>query len=475
MDGNKLYCSAPNDKSETGRCDGVIDYDDGFNFLVCQKCGVRYRVNELAKSIKDETIIVKGRRTKRMRVVARRNNVTISQAEDNIDKIFNQPTTKIQKNEVGKPVGALKVSAERREKPVKRENNSQRDNSSDYRVNPKNGNSRGIVRASGTSNLKINGKKVESSDNTNTIKKIMISPEFSGFDDTTGTASYTHTFRDKEYTINIDISNIPQELLEKTESYLAVVNELEDAKMDINLLEKKVESAEQQKESECQYQNIKDENVNLKAEIEELNSKLEEFSSIEKANEDLSEDISKISTELDDLKKENADLKKENSKLVNASKKNEDKISKKNEEIEYLKSKIASFTDLPDKTKLLAQMDALTELLSAANRNIDNSISLSQDEMNYETESGQQLIGNYNNLQLICGSLVPLSSISDQPVERDINVIVFPADDGYCQDQDGNIITMVSINDREILGFGSADLYNPDKQNVEEEDSEKEE
>lgn len=474
LDGNKLYCSAPNDKSETGRCDGVIDYDDGFNFLVCQKCGVRYRVNELAKSIKDETIIVKGRRTKRMRVVARRNNVTISQAEDNIDKMFNQPTAKIQKSVVGKPVGTLKVSAERKEKPTKKENSSQRDNSSDYRMNPKNGNNRGIVRASGTSNLRVNGKKEESSDNFNGVKKITITPEFDHFDSNTGVASYSHTFKDKQYTINIDIASIPAELLENTESFLAVANELEDAKMDISLLEKKVEesakaysalyeSTEQQKESECQCKDIKDENERLKAEIIKLNEaydeakeKLKELDNVEKANDTLSEDISKISTEAEELKKANIDLKKENSKLEKASKKSEEKLAEKDKEIEELKSKLSQIENPEENANILCKLDAVTEALSTANRYLDNSIQLSVDEMNYDTENGDQLLGNYNNLQLICGKLVPISSVSDGPVDKDINVIVFPSDDdSYCTDQDGNIITVISINDHEIIGLGT--------------------
>ena len=54
LDGNKLYCSEPDDNSPTGRCEGVIDYDDGFNHLYCPKCGKRYRVQELAKAIQDD-------------------------------------------------------------------------------------------------------------------------------------------------------------------------------------------------------------------------------------------------------------------------------------------------------------------------------------------------------------------------------------------------------------------------------------
>lgn len=59
LDGDKLYCNAPNPNSPTGKCDGIIDYDDGYNFLYCTKCGVKYRAQELAKKIEKKEIIVR--------------------------------------------------------------------------------------------------------------------------------------------------------------------------------------------------------------------------------------------------------------------------------------------------------------------------------------------------------------------------------------------------------------------------------
>ena len=42
IDWNKLHCDRPNDDGTI--CNGNIDYDDRFDFLVCEKCGKRYRV-----------------------------------------------------------------------------------------------------------------------------------------------------------------------------------------------------------------------------------------------------------------------------------------------------------------------------------------------------------------------------------------------------------------------------------------------
>lgn len=58
LDGNKLYCKAPNVNSPSGHCDGLIDYDDGFNRLYCTKCGSEYKAKELMKHIEEHEIIV---------------------------------------------------------------------------------------------------------------------------------------------------------------------------------------------------------------------------------------------------------------------------------------------------------------------------------------------------------------------------------------------------------------------------------
>ena len=49
LDGDKLHCTAPDPNDPTKQCNGIIDYDDGFNKLYCSKCGKWYRVRELAQ------------------------------------------------------------------------------------------------------------------------------------------------------------------------------------------------------------------------------------------------------------------------------------------------------------------------------------------------------------------------------------------------------------------------------------------
>ena len=68
LDGDKLFCNAPNYNSPTGCCEGVIDYDPGFNYLYCTKCGVKYIAAELQKAIEEDKIIVKSKGDVKMKI-----------------------------------------------------------------------------------------------------------------------------------------------------------------------------------------------------------------------------------------------------------------------------------------------------------------------------------------------------------------------------------------------------------------------
>ena len=51
LDGNKLFCTWENPMTRV-ICDGEIDYDEGFNHLICTRCGKRY----LATNLRDDTV-----------------------------------------------------------------------------------------------------------------------------------------------------------------------------------------------------------------------------------------------------------------------------------------------------------------------------------------------------------------------------------------------------------------------------------
>ena len=69
LDGNKLYCNAPIDPFHRDiKCGGQLDYDDGFNNLICTRCGKHYQARDLAKAEKDQLIIVGGKKTMKVKV-----------------------------------------------------------------------------------------------------------------------------------------------------------------------------------------------------------------------------------------------------------------------------------------------------------------------------------------------------------------------------------------------------------------------
>ena len=47
LDGARIYCNRPDPTSPYGFCGGEIDYDEGFNHLVCTKCGKTFLASEL--------------------------------------------------------------------------------------------------------------------------------------------------------------------------------------------------------------------------------------------------------------------------------------------------------------------------------------------------------------------------------------------------------------------------------------------
>lgn len=59
-DANKLVCRKPDNNSPSGICGGLIDYDAGYNNLVCNKCGKIFKAVELGKYLETKQI-VKGR------------------------------------------------------------------------------------------------------------------------------------------------------------------------------------------------------------------------------------------------------------------------------------------------------------------------------------------------------------------------------------------------------------------------------
>lgn len=89
LDGGKLFCNKEDPSSETGYCGGEIDYDDGFNFLVCKKCGKRYLASELSKENRNKNILVTGKEETRMKIqITKRDGTVLNLGETNETKTY---------------------------------------------------------------------------------------------------------------------------------------------------------------------------------------------------------------------------------------------------------------------------------------------------------------------------------------------------------------------------------------------------
>lgn len=89
LDGRKLYCNAP---AIPGRkdivCGGEIDYDDGFNNLVCTKCGKHYQARELKKAEEQKLIIVGGKKKTMKIIIKHGKDVIVDTSKNKIAKVI---------------------------------------------------------------------------------------------------------------------------------------------------------------------------------------------------------------------------------------------------------------------------------------------------------------------------------------------------------------------------------------------------
>lgn len=64
LDGGKLNCNSPDAYSRFNICGGEIDYDDGFNNLICKRCGRIFNARDLKKAsvAEDSGILITGKK-----------------------------------------------------------------------------------------------------------------------------------------------------------------------------------------------------------------------------------------------------------------------------------------------------------------------------------------------------------------------------------------------------------------------------
>lgn len=140
LDDKKLYCNKL-DSNTNIPCLGEIDYDEGFNYLTCKKCGKKYKAFELSAAQKEKvpSVIMKGDRS--MKVYARLSDGRIlspTQSSDFIEKPMK--TTKKSKRPDISEIGSLVYISKDNEEPTNESNT--KEESPKQNTKPKNGQSK---------------------------------------------------------------------------------------------------------------------------------------------------------------------------------------------------------------------------------------------------------------------------------------------------------------------------------------------
>ena len=120
LDGGKLFCNKILDNGQ--KCGGEIDYDDGFNFLCCTKCGAQYNARDLAKASKQGSgiLIRKKGRLKDMEIKLVRGNETIASfnGTDTMDYMKKPAVAKSWRNRVHSNDDPIKSRNDIKKTPV---------------------------------------------------------------------------------------------------------------------------------------------------------------------------------------------------------------------------------------------------------------------------------------------------------------------------------------------------------------------
>ena len=99
LDGDKLMCNVP-DPITNIPCGGEIDYDYGFNELICKKCGKRYLARDLKRNITENNVIMNtiiGGGKYPMIVQIKRGDEIIANSDSSSDTIIKPHMRKVNK------------------------------------------------------------------------------------------------------------------------------------------------------------------------------------------------------------------------------------------------------------------------------------------------------------------------------------------------------------------------------------------
>ena len=326
-DPNSLVCKKPDTNSQDGFCGGLIDYDEGFNTLRCNKCGAVYRAQELGSYLKTNKIIMKG--TGKMNGIKAsmsfvRDGKKCELGNSGSIDIMKEESTVIQHVEEKKPAekknGILKVKV------------SKGDISYTYDVDTNVQNTNAAEYNFGTKHIKRSIDRI----NNSVPSRDRYKPTYARFSkiDDRGNLAFTIKIPNGIKEILIDPVRVPDEakqmFIPNYENTVTANQELEDAKSDLLKME--------------------DLNDELHQQIDSMEDDLKQYQEDAKR---LGDDFERVSKELDIAIEENSKLKEEMAQSIT----DQLKAQQSNVLVKDLEERVESLkADRDNKTKYLDNM-----------------------------------------------------------------------------------------------------------------------
>ena len=358
-DPNSLVCKKPDINSPGGFCGGLIDYDEGFNTLRCNKCGAIYRAQELGSYLKTNQILMKGNGIKmsaKINISFTRGGKKIELGSSKTDDIMKEESAVIESTPEKKEEsndGFIKVNFRGGNKNYK------------YTVDPSTPNKDVTTYNFGTRRIDKRLDNVKPHNNNQNQKKAQFA-RFSKVNDR-GNLVFTIMTPNGVQEILVDPTRVPEEFryifVPDYQNISDTVRELEQAKADVlkledendrlkvqihsistdatatdNKYEATVAELEQAKKNIADItadrdskililDNVINENNKLKEQIHELEDKLHETANaindsgtqkideLMAANDELEDKVTGLREALDNMKRELVDCQTENDKL----------------------------------------------------------------------------------------------------------------------------------------------------------------
>lgn len=113
LDSSKLFCNNDDPKSPTGYCGGEIDYDDGFNFLKCEKCGKIFLASELSRCNNGRGGLIVEREEDYMNITIEKNGKKITLGEKKETSTYKKQKLSRREYKMKKATQGFSVSFER--------------------------------------------------------------------------------------------------------------------------------------------------------------------------------------------------------------------------------------------------------------------------------------------------------------------------------------------------------------------------